>query len=195
MQYTTLIPQGVDMVMEVIAKEVGFSGLNELRFYMVADVRVVRASDSECLYEREFVYQSDYYEPAIWAQNQAALLKAELERSYNSLAQSVVEQLFLLTELPQTTLAREEEDFPGGRYACGLAWVSPEHEFHPTLKGTWHRFTRVDSLQPTIEWESFPQDSDRSSEYSAILSKIHNIRYDLRVWKVENNTPPKLVYE
>ena len=199
--YTTLAQQGVDTVLEVIPTEVGFIGGKQLRFYLVADVRLVHVKNGEHIYEREFVYQSDYYDAALWAENQAALLGAELQRSYTSLAQSVVEHIFLLTPLPQATLAKvtSEEYFLGAWDACGLAWVSPEHDFHPKLSDyqalNWNRFPLVASRQPTLVWEAFPQDSDRRSNKKALLSNVSNVRYDVRVWQALNNAPPRLVYE
>jgi len=199
--YRALAQQGADTVLEVITTEVGFHGGKQLSFYLVATIHVVRVQDGKHLYQREFVYQSDDYEAHLWAENQAALLQAELQRAYASLAESVVEQVFLLTGLPLESRAKAsgESYFFGTWDACGLAWVSPMREYHPKISDTnarnWNRFPSVASRQPTLAWETMPRDSDRRTASQAVLSAISNVRYDLRVWQVINNAPPRLIYE
>jgi len=196
-----------DSVLEVVATQVGFSGGKRLRFYLVARIRVVRVSDSMQLYQREFVYQSDEYRARLWGENQAALFQVELQRAYASLADSVVEQLFLLTELPQVSHAGaggragpgDLTDLLVGRDACGLAWVSPPRVFHPTITDVdhrdWNGFPLVTGDRPTLVWESFPRDIDRKALAGRELSAITNVRYDLRVWQVVADAPPRLIYQ
>jgi len=202
--YRALAQQEADSVLEVVATEVGFSGGKQLHFYLVATIRVVRVRDNARLYEREFVYQSDEYEARLWGENEATLFQAELQRSYASLAESVVEQVFLLTPLQLESRARQSgeatlTDVLGGRDACGLAWVSPEHDYHPTISDTghrnWNRFPIVASRQPTLAWEGFPRDRDRRRDSKADVSGIGNVSYDLRVWQVVADAPPALLYE
>jgi hypothetical protein len=199
--YRALAQQGADTVLEVITTEVGFHGGKQLRFYLVATIHVVRVKDGKHLYQREFVYQSDDYEAPRWAENQAALLQAELQRSYANLAESVVENVFLLTGLPLESRATASGAtyFFGAWDACGLAWVSPQREYHPKMSDTehsnWNRFPTVANRQPTLAWEAMPRDSDRRTVSKAVLSAISNVRYDLRVWQVINNAPPRLIYE
>jgi hypothetical protein len=203
--YAALAQRGVGSVLEVVATEVGFTGGKHLSFYLVAHIRMVRASDGSQLYQREFVYQSDEYRARLWGENQAALFQAELQRAYASLADSVVEQVFLFAPLPLQSWAKasgknELQDLLRlGRDACGLAWVSPEREVHFDLSDVhhrdWNRFPSVASLQPTLAWESFPRDIDKKADAAGQLSGISNVRYDLRVWKVVADAPPTLVYE
>lgn len=199
--YRTLAQQGVATVLEVIPTEVGFNGGKQLSFYLTATIHVVRVQDGKHLYKREFVYQSDDYEAHLWAENQAALFQAELQRAYASLAESAVEHVFLLTGLPLESRARASGDtlHIGAWDACGLAWVNPRREYHPSISDTnarkWNRFPSVANRQPTLEWEAMPRDSDRRTGSKAILAGIRNVRYDLRVWQVVNNAPPRLIYE
>jgi len=200
--YRSLAQQDANSVLEVVVTDVGFTGGRQLRFYMEAAIRVVRVSDSVSLYQREFIYQSDAYTASRWGENKAALFQAELQRAYTSIAESVVEQVFLLTALPLESRARASSedglnDLLGGLDACGLAWVSPQHDYHPNIgeHREFNRFTKLDSRQPTLAWEAFPRDTDRHSDARATLSGISNVRYDLRLWQVVADTPPRLIYE
>lgn len=58
-------------------------------------------------------------------------------------------------------------------------------------------FNKVDSFQPTLRWESFPRPQDREGDTEGLLSRIRNVIYDLRVWRVaEENMkyPGELIY-
>lgn len=203
--YRAVAQRGEDSVLEVRVPEVGFAGGKQLYFYLVADIRVIRVRDGAHVYEREFVYQSDAYPAQLWYENQAALFQAELERTYHTLAESVVEQLYLLTSLPLESRARPGSvtgtQFPGNRDACGLAWASPPRDFYFSLKlsemkhPNMNRFPQVASQRPLLSWEAFPRDIDRTGANATTLASIQNVRYDLRVWQVDANAPPKLVYE
>jgi hypothetical protein len=203
--YRDMAQPGVDSVLEVDVTEAGFTGGRQLSFYLVAKIRVVHTGDGIQLYKREFVYQSDNYDARLWYEHQAALFQAELQRAYASLAGSVIEQVFLLTDAPlvsRVALRGEASltEVLAGRDACGLAWVSPERDFHTTVFGDtdhrdWNRFPTLDSRQPTLAWEAFPRESDRRAAGRGSLSGISNVRYDLRVWQVASDAPPARVYE
>jgi hypothetical protein len=203
--YRTQVRHDIGSVLEVRVPEVGFAGDKQLYFYLVADIRVIRTRDGARLYQREFIYQSDVYPAPLWSENQAALFQAELQRSYQSLAESVVEQIYLLTALPLESRAKPESvtgtQFPGSRDACGLAWVSPPRDFYFSLKlgemkhPNMNRFPRLTTQQPRLAWEAFPRESDRTAANAALLANISHVRYDLRVWQVEAKAPPKLIYE
>ena len=202
--YQALAQQGAESVLAIVVDEIGFTKDEQLSFYLVANVRVTRVSNGDRLYERAFVYQSDEYDSYRWGKDHAALFRAEFQRAYANLAESVVEQVFLLTALPLESRARASgyaglKDIMGGRDACGLAWVSPEHDYRPSISdtthATWNRFPVMGSRQPELAWEAFPRDNDRRADTGGDLSGISNIRYDLRVWQVVADAPPGLIYE
>jgi hypothetical protein len=57
------------------------------------------------------------------------------------------------------------------------------------------KFVRIDSMRPTMKWETFPTQSDREVDKEDVLSRIQEITYDLRIWEVFNGRPAGLVYE
>lgn len=198
--YRTL--PGHDSVMEVHVTDAGFSGAGELSLYLVATIRIIPTDTGQPSYERQFAYQSDAYKAGLWGEHHAALFRDELQRAHDSLAESAVEQLYLLTELPLETKAAARADggfvdLLGGRNACGLAWISPERDYHPGIRDAshrdWNRYPTVDSLRPTLAWEAFPRAVDKQIEERR--GGIGNVRYDLRVWEVLANRPPRLIYE
>ncbi|HKK05102.1 MAG TPA: hypothetical protein VKA50_04570 [Gammaproteobacteria bacterium] len=202
--YAPLGREGTQSVVEVDVSRVGFNGGKQLRFYLVADIRIVRIRDGAGLYERKFVYQSDQYPAALWAKDEAALFQAELQRGYASLADSVVNHIYLFTPLPPESRAKPTAkagaaDLTGRREACGLAWSSPARDYHPSIRDiqhrTWNRFTKVSSREPNLTWEAFPRDIDRRTASASILNAIDSVRYDLRLWRVSTDMPPRLIVE
>jgi hypothetical protein len=205
--YSELSRIGFGGVLEIAATDVGFEGAGKkLRFFMVVRARMIRPGDGEQLYDRKFVYESDPYEGICWAAKNAALFEAELHRAYASIAESIVEQVFLLTALPLETNYRDPYQkirhilSIGDDQACGLAWRLPPREYFPTIfsdrsRTNWNRFPVVATRMPTLEWEPFPRVIDQHTRYEPLLNTVSNIRYDLRIWKVVIDTPPQLVYE
>lgn len=205
--YGELAQSGLGRVLEIATTDLGFEGSGKsLYFFLVVRARMIRPGDGEPLYDREFVYESDWYDGKRWAADDAALLEAELRRAYASVAESIVEQVFLLTALPlesnyRVTDEKTQNILPmPGDMACGLAWHLPPREFSPTVFGdlerrNWNRFPVIATRTPTLEWESFPRVIDQRAKYEPLLSTVSNIRYDLRIWKVVSDTPPQLVYE
>jgi hypothetical protein len=51
----------------------------------------------------------------------------------------------------------------------------------------------VDSLQPTLRWEAFPRPEDLKGEKAALLARVREVTYDLRIWREREGAP--LVYE
>ncbi len=205
--YGELARTGLGRVLEIATTKVGFQADGKkLNFFLVVRARMIRPGDGKQLYDREFVYEGDPYEGKRWAADNAALLEVELHRAYVSVAESIVEQIFLLTELPLETNYRDPDQKTqnilsmGGDLACGLAWRLPPREYYPTIFGdldrtNWNRFPVIATRTPTLEWEPFPRTIDQHTRYAPLLSTVSNIRYDLRIWKVVSDTPPQLVYE
>lgn len=202
--YQAVARQGADSVLEVAVADVGFTGGKTMRLFMLADIRILHAQTGGRAYARRFVYQSDAYEAALWARNEANLLRQELQRARGSIADSAVEQLFLLNGLPSATRTGTAGEagflrLLGGRDACGLAWVSPERDYRPGIRDPdhrdWNRFPLVSGAQPTLAWEAFPREGDTRDDAAVALSGVGNVRYDLRIWEDLADGPPRLIYE
>ena len=55
-------------------------------------------------------------------------------------------------------------------------------------------FVKVDTLQPTLRWESFPDADARKNDRDGRLNWIHDVRYDLRILGAENDHPTEVIY-
>jgi len=50
-------------------------------------------------------------------------------------------------------------------------------------------FVKVDSLRPTLRWESFPRPQDHELDREGLLERIRNVTYDLKIWQADEEYP------
>ena len=221
--YTHLKAAGIDAVLEVSATEVGFEscgpewmreggllrvcpdnpGQERIALYLSAQVRLVRVSDSAELFIRQFRYASPRREVQKWVANDGRMLTEEFELAYRELAERFYDEVFQVTplELPVASIW----EMPGNPLygTCWLAPVYPAADYlynplspPPTLcPGTGLLFTTIDTLRPKFRWSEFPRDLDRQQLNPAILGKICEVTYDLKMWEVEGCERGRLIYE
>jgi len=102
-EYSFVASQGVDTVLEIGVEKLGLpgGGINPpLSLIMNAHARLVRATDGMELHARTWIYRSGTRKFVEWAADNAQPLHEELERAYQSLAEQVVDELFLLYLIP-----------------------------------------------------------------------------------------------
>jgi hypothetical protein len=57
-------------------------------------------------------------------------------------------------------------------------------------------FVAVDSLQPTLQWESFPRPGDLENGGVDLPTQMNSVTYDLRIWQAAtNDRSAQLIYE
>lgn len=176
--YAQLRKARVDTVIEIAINEIGFDGCisknwecrtpHVLYFFMRAQARLVRVVDGTALFEWPVEYKSGNRELTNWLADGGQLLGEEFEQAYRVIAEKIYDKSFLITpiELPFVSNAWES--------SCWLEPLYPEFQF-------WHGY-RVDTLQPTLTWTSFPRQIDRQKLDPDVLRKIENVTYDLRIW-------------
>ena len=188
----------------------GFRRKAMVSLYMLARARLVRVSDGAEIFARQFRYASAHRDFAQWAADGGQMLASEFEGAYRAIAERINDELLLVApfELPNLTGLEALPDNP--LYGmCGLVPVYPKAE--PTsisealvISFTRHddlclmhpvRFGTVDSLRPTLRWSAFPRELDREKLPSALVEKISDVTYDLKIWEAERCEGGRLVYE
>jgi hypothetical protein len=80
---------------------------------------------------------------------------------------------------------------------CGTPKVGLQPQYPLVKKGMfalWGKFVEADSLQPTLRWEPFPRQEDHDADQEGFLSRIEDVRYELRIWKTITASSGELVY-
>jgi hypothetical protein len=102
--YQPLAEKGIDTVLEVGVQTFGLVGEWDvdppLALSVRAHVRVVRAGSGETLYDHDLEYRGGGRTFAAWAGQDAGPYCRELESACQALADKIVEELFLLYQIP-----------------------------------------------------------------------------------------------
>jgi hypothetical protein len=188
--YCSLSGNGIDAVLEISVLNFGLTGptgINPpIEFFMNLRLKLIRTIDGEMVYVTTMRYEGKKLKFADWSANNAQSFREEYKRSYLNLSERIVENLFLL-------YVSHVDSYWSGHKFCGLSPLYPEYKgigfFTHEL-----RYPKVDSLQPTLQWESFPRQKDKEADKTGLLSKISKVTYDLKIWKIEDDFPTELVY-
>ncbi len=96
--------QETDTILEVSVPRFGLvgGGINPpLPLVVTAHARLVRVADGTELYTAPWTYRSGTRKFVEWAANNAQPLRTELDRAVQTLAETIVEELFLLYRIPE----------------------------------------------------------------------------------------------
>jgi hypothetical protein len=102
-RYSASADEGIDTILEVSVPKLGLlgGGVNPpLPLVMIADARLISVADGRELYAHTWKYRSGTRKFVEWAANNAQPLRDEIDRAYQSLAEQIVKELFLLYLIP-----------------------------------------------------------------------------------------------
>ena len=187
--YRPLAAAGIDHVIETSLIKVGVAGrgLNPpLMLYMQAQVRVVSTRDNGQRFAHQFLYLSEEHTLKEWAGDQGAVLRRAMEAGFARLGTSIADQVFQLYYFP----SREAQD----RESFGLAAVYPKNAVSFRTNYLVHdsSWISIDSLQPTLRWQSFPRDVDRTAA-PAVMERVSDVRYDVLITEAIGLAPGPVV--
>jgi len=169
------------------------AGINApLSFGMQARVRLLRARDGTEVYRAQVSHQGPRLKLAHWAADDGAPLLRALDAGYEALAAQIADSVFLLYPFP--------DQGPGSAgmlaAAFGLAPLEPRTRGSLTgdhVIGDRFEWTQVESLQPTLRWQSFPRPSDVAAAPEA-MARVGSVTYELVVAREQNLAPAEVVY-
>lgn len=98
--YSSLKNQEIDSVIEISVLSIDFEckGAEDPSLSLIINVRtkLIRLADNHLLYENQFKYRSAERKLSIWLHNNAETFLKEMESAYQSLAEKMVEEIFLI---------------------------------------------------------------------------------------------------
>jgi hypothetical protein len=148
------------------------------------DVAVVDAASGETLKATKIKYYSEARRLEEWVANDGFYLDEAIERAYPRLGEGVADFAFLLFPFPHQGVAH------GWTYFTGLQAESPPHRAKPF---SFKAFPRVESLQPTLSWQSFPREVDVAADPET-MQRVTNVRYDLMISEPLVGTAGEVIY-
>jgi hypothetical protein len=86
-----------------------------------------------------------------------------------------------------------------GGVSGGIAGVvkstsTPERDGIVYNKWKGIRFVQVDSLQPVLQWKSFPTDKDIKADKTGELSRVSDVTYELKILRAQDSYQGEVVY-
>jgi hypothetical protein len=182
--YRMLNLEGNNIILEVRVISLGFKGGKgsnpDISIDMKVNARAIDVTSGEEIYSDIWPYVSREQPLSEWMENNGLLLHDEFEHCYQSLAENIIERIFLLYEF------HVDSKWEGSQ-TCVLQPFYPEHKGIEFFSGGLKlKYPKVDSLQPTLEWEAFPREKDINGDKKGILTRIDEITYDLNIWKEED---------
>jgi hypothetical protein len=179
--------------------------------FVTAQARLVRVADGAELFVRGFRYMSPRREISLWVAKDGQMLAEEFGQAFRALAERVYDEALLVTsiELPIPSNWGSPGSDPSSPGICWLAPLYPKanpnalSEILATIISrpadlcplSALHFSSVDTLRPTLRWDRFPRELDRRQLDAALLQKIGDVRYDLKIWQAEGCERGRLVYE
>jgi hypothetical protein len=197
--YTALVKQGIDTVLEIAVKKIGSAkiggtGRDAYYFYMIVQAKLVHGTESSTQEFKYIIGPPRHYSE--WVKAGADALQKEVEKAYEALAEDIVEFAFLYAYFE----SMDSPLFVGSplqilvpkmilntRYILGsLSGFALEYPYASKT---------IDTFQPTFKWESFPTAHDSIVDRKGIVNRISNVTYDLRVWSENDLSERVLIYE
>jgi hypothetical protein len=195
--YTALVKQGIDTVLEIAVKKIGSAkilgmGSDVYYFYMIVKAKLVHGTGSSTQEFKYIIGPPRHYSE--WVKAGADALQKEVKKAYEALAEDIVEFAFLYAYFE----SMDSPLFVGSisqildskvlntRYILGsLSGFALEYPYASKM---------IDTLQPTFRWASFPTEEDTRVDRKGVVDRISNVTYDLRVWR-DNESERVLIYE
>ena len=146
-----------------------------------ARVRVVRLPEGEVIYNRSYGFVSDRKLFREWGAENGAALRHALEAGLEQMAERIVDDLLLAYPL-----------MPG--FALAGAGTDRRNYVVEPLDPTAHHYWRagpataipVSTLEPMFRWRAFPGEKVLEADFQRKLHQLSMLRYDLRIYRLEN---------
>lgn len=184
--YGVLRGENIDTVLEVGVVRIGMDSAGNLspqsNLYASARARLVRTADGMVLHDSPYEAVSPPLTAQDWAKGNAAAFKHQMLLLLQELAEQIVDDLFLEYQAPNP----RSSGYRGMCQDAPLRLLSPASTQRVCTVGLrghapW-TFSRVNSLQPVLSWESFKTLGDVVADSKMELASITNLRYELRLF-------------
>ena len=194
--YRSLASAGVDTVLETTLAKAGTRGygINDpVQAYMQAHIRLIRTCDNSEVFSGDYSYFGERLKLSDWSANQAQRLRRSLNTGYERLGSHICDSVFLLYPFPDWG-----PHSSGGllSVAFGLAPIRPGTRGQLTddsIVSNALDWTTIDTLRPTLRWQSFPRQTDVRLQPEE-MGRVINVRYDLIIASEYNLAPFEVVY-
>jgi hypothetical protein len=212
--YKAFSDKSIDAVLEVELLRLSM----ERSLKIEARARLISTKTGAVLSDEQYTFLSESHRLEFWIANDALLLKEVIERGLQTLAEDIIDENFLLfhpndskQKIPQQTdeiseaigdesmeMQYEEVAFVP-YYVLSPIYPKLDTCFWCDIRAIGNlELVKVDSVQPTFRWESFPRDHDLI-DANGELHKISDVSYEIRVFNIAGAIlvviPGEIIYQ
>lgn len=196
--YKDLSAKSIDAVLEVELLRLSM----KYSLKIEARARLISTKTGAVLSDGQYTFLSEHHRLEAWLENDASPLTEAIQRGLQTLAEDIVDENFLLFYpnepkqiIPQqvdetSDVTNESPDIQYMKYKpvphYVLSPIYPELDicFWCDIRAKGNlEFVKVDSVQPTIRWESFPREHDLI-DADGQPHQISDVRYELQIFDV-----------
>jgi len=184
-----------DTVLEATLTGVGTSGAGinaPVEVRMAVRVRLLRAADGVELYRAHYVHLGERHKLSDWAASGGAPLARAMRTGYEALSAQIADGVFMLYPFPDQQAGWAGTLAP----AFGLAPIEPATRGTLTgdqVIGDVFEWTKINSLQPTLRWQSFPRQADVAAA-PAEMARVTDVTYELVIAREQALAPAEVAY-
>lgn len=194
---------GADTVLESGVLEIEFSPETKIKDEIAYSLRIttharaINANNQVVLDEMTHVFRSRSNTVTDWLRDNAALFKDLVDEAMNESAQAIVLEFFRIYYPPASTAPVDEQRSLVPYYVLQPIYPEPRRELLD-LRGALSdkylggiggmKFTWVDSLQPTLRWETFPRPTDVAG-VEGNAGRFSDVTYEFQLFKAVIRSP------
>lgn len=164
------------------------------RLEMSAQASLTRVRDRATLISKTYRAQSQWRPWGDWTAEEGRLVHSALEKAYQTLAEQIVDDIFLLY---RPAAAKKHAPSAPALAAVGEASAPPKEKperddtlFPPELRGAHTTvFVQAESVTPTLRWLAFGGNTDATADEDPTLRNAANVTYEVRLYEGLENMP------
>jgi len=197
--YAALGGRGYGKVIEVRITQLGLTGGGgrdpDLSPFLTAEARLIDTSTGALVWRQGYGYETGARKASAWAQDGAAPLRQAFRLAGASVGERIIESLVLSSGRAW----RDDGEKRAGPQACGLRPLLPAPRWSSGAASAQSVTVEMVGLAPVLAWEALDERALPGTRDAARASPAHHrlqdVRYDLRIWRVQDPGTPQLVYE
>jgi hypothetical protein len=192
----SLLGRDFGSMLEIVVSSIALKGDGgkdpNLCWHLRAHARLVGLEGTSSAFVKNFEYFSLPHRYSTLAKHGMVEFRAELDIAFKVLARIMVSRLFLENRIGLDFGA----DWPGNKKETACCWHCPRSpQLDYSFPTASLQYPTVSTLKPELEWEPFPDEKDQQFIRDKAIGEISAVRYDVKLWQVDDGLPGKEVYQ
>lgn len=186
--YKQFKSQGFDQLINIGITDVEFKGDKGknpfLSMTIKAEVKIVNLDNLQETNKKKFSVVGHEAVYQYWLGMDETEISDMFRKKIQNLIENIYNTLFVMNDLPIASRYFNEQG-ESDSICCWLCPVEPPLDYSYEMQQL--QFPIIKSLQPRLQWSSFPSEKQGSQFVKATGKKIQDVTYDLRIFNYYNH--------